>query len=322
MLKNKKILITGGTGFVGSHLVEYWLDREVTQLFVTQHSDQESFVSSLLPKDHIFTVDLTDSVSTAALFSSVRPDYIIHLASYTITGDSFAKSEHILSQNVSIQLSVLEAMRLVVPHSRLLSVGSAEQYGMSIHPDELPIREDHVFRPINPYGVSKITQEMLTYAHSIAYGLDIVSARPFNHTGVRQAAHFFVPALAERIVAVERGAASIVMVGNLEARRDISNVRDIVRAYEVLLLHGKTGEVYNVGSGKSVAMQTVFDIMSKLSLVPIRSELNQDLLRPSDIADSYAAIEKISKLGWKPSIPLEDTLEQVLQEKRNSRTVQ
>lgn len=321
MLKGKKILITGGTGFVGSHLVEYFKGIGVDQLFVTQFSDEQSYVHSLLNKDSIVQVDLSKAGETQKLFSFVKPDYIVHLASYAATGDSFEHAEDILSNNIAIQLSILESFKNTVPHSRMLSVGSAEAYGISVDSTELPILESHEFRPVNPYGVSKIAQDMLSYTYSLSHSLDIVRVRPFNHTGVRQSSKFIVPALAERIVAVERGEAQKVRVGNLEARRDISHVLDIVRAYEILLLQGRTGEVYNVGSGKSVSIQTVFDTLKSLSTVSIEAEVDQSLMRPSDIADSYASIDKISALGWVPQISLQTTLEQVLQEKRNSRKV-
>lgn len=321
MLKGKKILITGGTGFVGSHLVEYFQSIGIDQLFVTQYSEDVSYVHSLLNKDNIVKVDLSDKSETQKLFSFIKPDYVVHLASYAVTGESFKLAEKILLNNINIQLSVLEAFKSTVPHSRMLSVGSAEAYGISVDQSELPISENHLLRPVNPYGVSKITQDMLAYTYCLNYSLDVVRVRPFNHTGVRQSSQFIVPALAERIVAVERGEATKVKVGNLEARRDISNVLDIVRAYEILLLQGRTGEVYNVGSGKSVSIQSVFDTMRSLSTATIKAEVDQSLMRPSDIADSYASIDKISALGWKPQISLQTTLEQVLQEKRNSRKV-
>lgn len=321
MLQDKTILVTGGTGFVGSHFVEHLLSFGHSKLYVTQFSDSEKYVSSLLDADQILQLNLTDAEATKEVFVKVKPDLILHLASYAAVGSSHDNAQEIIENNTRLQLSVLKAMKEVVPHSRMLAVGSAEEYGMSLTPDELPITESHEFRPINPYGVSKVTQDMFSYSFYAAHKLDIVRARPFNHTGIRQSNKFIVPALAERIVAVERGESEFVEVGNLEARRDISDVLDVIKAYVLLLEKGESGEVYNVGSGKSISMQEVFDMLSEKSTAEIQIKVNPDLLRPSDIAESYASIEKIKALGWEPQISLAETLDKVLQEKRNNRTV-
>ncbi len=310
-MSNQKILITGGSGFVGSHLVEYLRQCGEGQIHITTYGSSDDLVQKLLPTEAIHQIDLTDSEATSDLITDLQPDQIYHLASFATTGLSFEQVGRTLQNNTQLQLSLLEAVRMQSPDSRLLIVGSAEEYGLS-HDGELPIKEDHPLRPVNPYAVSKITQDLLAYAYTHSYNLNIVRVRPFNHTGERQTTQFVVPAFMEQIVAIEAGRQPTLKVGNLDSIRDFSDVKDIVKAYTLLMTTGKTGEVYNVGSGVGTSLQQVVKQLQALAKVPIQVELDPTRQRPSDVPATVADISKIEGLGWQPTIALSETLERVL----------
>ncbi len=182
----------------------------------------------------------------------MQPTQIYHLASFAYVGKSFDKAEELLNNNILLQLNLLAAVKEFSPQSRLLVIGSAEEYGISLSDEEIPYDEDHKFRPINPYAVSKITQDMLAYVYYVSFGLDIVTVRPFNHIGERQSSDFAIPAFTNQVVAIERGEQEKLMVGNLTAIRDFTDVKDMMKAYIVAMNKGKKGEVYNIGSGTGV----------------------------------------------------------------------
>jgi len=315
-MSNQTILITGGSGFVGSHLVEHLLQIGEDHIHITAYGSGNDFVQKLLPADAIHQIDLTDGEATSQLIKELQPSQIYHLASFAATGQSFEHVGKTLQNNTQLQLSLLEAVHLHSPSSRLLIIGSAEEYGLS-EDDELPIKEDHPLRPVNPYAVSKVTQDLLAYAYAQSYQLDIVRARAFNHTGERQTTQFVIPAFMEQIVAIEAGRQPALQVGNLDTTRDFSDVKDIVKAYAILMAKGKTGEVYNVGSGIGTSLQQVVKQLQVLAKVPIQVELDPARQRPSDVPVTVANIDKIETLGWQPTIALSETLERLLNWWRN-----
>lgn len=310
-MSNQSILITGGSGFVGSHLVEYLLESGESQIHITVYGSGNDFVQKLLSPELIHQIDLTDGDATSSLIKDLQPSQIYHLASFAATGQSFDQVGRTLQNNTQLQLSLLEAVRLQSPDSRLLTVGSAEEYGLS-HNDELPITEDHPLRPVNPYAVSKATQDLLAFAYTQSYDLDTVRVRAFNHTGERQTTQFVIPAFMEQIVAIEAGQQPTLKVGNLDSIRDFSDVKDVVKAYVLLMTAGKTGEVYNVGSGVGVSLQQVVKQLQALAKVPIQVELDPARQRPSDVPATVADITRIEGLGWQPTIALSETLERLL----------
>ena len=313
MTKNQKetILITGGTGFVGSYLLEHFLDLGYTEIHLTSYGKYDPWFLNHLPKERIHRLDLTDQEATRALLSQVKPTQIYHLASLAATSTSFEKLKQVLDNNIKLQLSLLTAVKELGLNPRILVVGSADEYGLSKE-DELPINEEHPFRPVNPYAVSKITQDMLAHVWAVAYGLKIVRVRPFAHIGPRQSDAFSISSFAKQIALIEKGKQASLKVGNLEAYRDFSDVRDVVAAYHLLMTRGKVGEVYNVGSGKKVKMQAVLNQLVQLAKVPIKIKVDPARLRPADIHVMVADIKKIKKLDWQPKIPLPASLKSVL----------
>lgn len=304
-----KVLITGGTGFAGSHLVELLLSNtNAYDIHVTQHSSKPGFVHKLLPASQIHSLDITDEASTASFIAELKPDQLYHLAAYADVGNSYDRASHAIQVNSQIQISVLNALRKFSPQTRLLTVSSAAIY----KPSSEPMTEQDLIGPLNPYGISKTTQDLLSQAYTANYQLDTVIARPFNHIGERQEPHFVVPAFAQQIVAIERGEQPHLKVGNLDAIRDFSDVKDVVRAYQTIMNDGKTGEAYNVGSGQGIKIKDILQTLLELATIEVEVITDPTRLRPSDVPYSVANIRKLQDLGWQPTHQLPETLTRVL----------
>jgi GDP-4-dehydro-6-deoxy-D-mannose reductase len=311
------ILVTGGTGFAGSHLLEALVAQGRTNLHTTHFGRTVE-----LPFDtaHIqfHQVDLTDKQATFDLIQQVQPDQIYHLASFAAVGKSFEQADGLLKNNIGLQLNMLEAVRQLKPTARLLSIGSAEEYGLvNAANADFTIDESFPFNPINPYAVSKLTQEHLAVAYINSYQLSIIRVRPFNHIGERQSLEFVIPAFISQLVQIEKGQLNAMKVGNLEATRDFTDVKDMVHAYMLLMEKGQVGEVYNVGSGQGWRISDVLHELITLSSAKVTLEQDPNRMRPSDIPRFVANADKIRALGWQPQIALTETLQRVLTEWRN-----
>lgn len=333
-MNDQIILITGGTGFAGSHLVEELIAQKFAQIYVTAYTDEHSYVHDLLPADHILKLDLSNKDATFDLINKIQPTWIFHLASISIAGNSFEKAASVFQNNIALQLNLLEAVKTHVPKARVLVVGSGMEYGMvnlttdpqllsSSHIDQInypTINEEVNLKPTNPYAVSKVTQDLLGLSYVYSYQLDVVRARPFNHIGERQTTDFAIPSFASQIAQIEQGKLSKISVGSLDAVRDFSDVKDVVKAYILLLQNGVTAEVYNIGSGRGYTIQSVLAKMCSLAKVPITIETDVSRFRVVDVPVAVGNIQKIRAIGWTPNIPLEQTLERVLNEWRNKVT--
>lgn len=317
-MEQPKILITGGTGFAGSHLVDALLAQGYTDIHVTSYSGEDIYLEALIGSKNIHTVNLTDKHATSALFNQLQPTQIYHLAALAFVGKSFDEADTVLMNNITLQQNVLLAVRDVCPRARLLVVGSAEEYGISVFDEEIPITEQHPFRPINPYAVSKIAQDMLAYSYSVSYGLDVVTVRPFNHIGERQSTDFAVPAFTKQIVAIENGQQTELKVGNLDSIRDFTDVKDMVLAYIIAMNKGKKGEAYNIGSGVGVKMSDMLQKLISLSKTSISVVEDQSRMRPHDIPKMVANSAKIKALGWSTTVPIEVTLQRIISWYRNN----
>jgi GDP-4-dehydro-6-deoxy-D-mannose reductase len=227
-------------------------------------------------------------------------------------GSSFAQGQQVLANNLELQLNVLEAIKEHCPQARTLIVGSAMEYD-TLNQTSPHINENHPLGPVSPYAVSKVMQDMIGYSYGFSYKLDIVRARPFNHTGERQTADFAIPAFAKQIVAIERGELDQLSVGNLDAIRDFTDVKDVVQAYIQLMNSGTIGDVYNIGSGQGHSMQDILVQLCHLSTAQIRVVQDPAKIRPLDVPQVVADITKIKQLGWQPQVTLQQTLQRVIE---------
>jgi GDP-4-dehydro-6-deoxy-D-mannose reductase len=310
------ILITGGTGFAGSHLVELLLESySAENIHVTSYSSKTTIVDSLLAPQNIHQLNLRDVAATKSLIAAIKPDQIYHLAAIAQVGGSFGKAAEVFTNNFQLQFSLLEAVKETAPKSKVLIVGSAQEYDVitaAKQNKQVLLDENAPLGPSNPYGVSKVTQDLLALSYFYSYQLSIVRVRPFNHIGERQSLGFAVADFAQQIVAVERGDQTEIKVGNLEAERDFTDVKDMVSAYKIVMEKGKLGEAYNIGSGKGVSIQFILDSLVSLSDAAVLVVVDSTKLRPLDVKSIVANTEKIQSLGWKPEIPLDTTLQRVL----------
>lgn len=307
-----KALITGISGFVGSHLAEYLLENRSWTVAGTVYGPVNN-ISHIQDRLELFPLELSELDTVAQLLEDSRPDFIFHLAAQPVVSLSRTDPWNTLANNIRLQLNFLEAMHRTGLQARILVVGSSEEYGL-VRADELPVGETNVFRPVNPYAVSKIAQDMLGLQYHLSHGLDVVRVRPFNHIGPRQSPGFVTPDFAKQIAEAEHGLRPPVMkVGNLNAKRDFSDARDVVRAYTLLMERGVSGEVYNVGSGKAWAIQEVLNTLLGFARVEIAVEQDPARMRPSDMPIVVADASRLRQCtGWEPRIPFEQSLRDVL----------
>jgi GDP-4-dehydro-6-deoxy-D-mannose reductase len=290
-----RAFVTGASGFVGSHLLDH---------LRAQGDD----IAASAPPDEI---DVTDRSAIAEAMAAAEPDVVYHLAAQADVGASWDHPVETLRVNVEGTLNVLDGARLAGA-SRVLAVTSADVYGRVSEAD-LPLDETTPLRPVSPYAASKAAAEMLCIQASLGHGLDVIRVRAFNHLGPGQSERFVASALASRIVANERSGDDTVRVGTLEARRDFTDVRDVVRAYRLLMTAGAAGEVYHVCSGTDRPVQEVAEMLLAMAASPMRLELDPILVRPVDLKVLRGDPSKIrAATGWKPEIPLERTLRDLL----------
>ena len=309
-----RLLITGITGFVGSHMAEYALAQGAAVFGSSRWRSKTDNIEHLRSRITLIECDLRDMSSVRALVEVANPSHVIHLAAQSFVGASWQAPAETISTNIMSQVNLLEAIRGLKLSPSFLAVGSSEEYGL-VHEDELPIRETNPLRPLSPYAVSKIAQDMMGYQYFKSYGLPILRTRAFNHTGPRRGDVFVESNFAKQVAEVEAGLCEpAVSVGDLRPRRDYSDVRDIVRGYWLVLHHAEPGEVYNLCSGRSWSIQHVLDFLLAQSTVKgIAVKVDPVRLRPSDVMVLEGDASKIEKAtGWRAEIPFEQTLTDLL----------
>jgi GDP-4-dehydro-6-deoxy-D-mannose reductase len=311
----RRVLVTGVTGFAGSHLVDYMLTRGDCEIYGIQRwRSPTDNIDHFKDQIAILECDLRDAASTRDMIEKVRPEWIFHLAAQSFVPTSWTAPTESLSTNVLGQVNIFEAVRRIGLECRIQLACSSEEYGM-VYPNEIPIRETNPLRPLSPYAVSKVAQDLLGYQYWMSWKLDSVRTRGFNHEGPRRGAVFVASDFAKQIADVEKGRRSpVLLVGNLEARRDFTDVRDMVRAYWLALEKCEPGEVYNICQGKAWRIREVLDLL--LSMTSANVEVKQDptRLRPSDVPVLLGDCTKfVQATGWKPKIPFEQTLRDMLE---------
>ncbi len=288
-------LITGGRGFVGHWLADHLRDLGDEVIAI----DRE--------------VEITDPSALLEAMTAAAPDAVYHLAALTHVGQSWEEPLQVLEVNIIGTAAVLGAARQCGTDPRVLVTSSAEVYGAVTDPGQLPLREESPTAPLTPYAASKLAAEAVVAQAHLGHGQHVVTVRPFNHIGPGQTPNFAVAALAQRIVEADRRGAATIPVGNLSARRDFTDVRDVVRAYRLLIESGRPGEVYNVCSGRDVAIREIADGLLALAGTTLAFETDPSLVRPVEVPVLRGDPARlVQATGWKPELPLEETLADVL----------
>jgi GDP-4-dehydro-6-deoxy-D-mannose reductase len=335
-----RVLITGITGFAGSHLAEYLLSEHPdvavygTYRWRSRMENLEEiarrgvldvvegrFSTGAEVRDEtkrrgrvlLLHTELTDAGAVEKLISAIQPHRIFHLAAQSFVQSSFDEPASTIGINVSAQLNILEAVRRHESDTRIHIAGSSEEYGLVL-PDEVPMKETNPLRPLSPYAVSKVAQDKLAWQYFKSYGMHLVVTRGFNHTGPRHGLVLAPSSFSRQIAEAEAGLREpVVYVGDLTTKRDWTDVRDTVRAYWMALERCEPGEAYNIGSGRTWTIAETLNILLSQARVKVRIQEDPARLRPSDVPILWADVTKFQNAtGWKPAIPLERTLGDLL----------
>ena len=309
------VLITGAGGFVGGHLARHLF---ATMPDVVIHGTTLPGITPTQPENVIFhALDLKNESAVHDLIAEIRPDHIYHLAAQAFVPRSFEAPWETLENNIGAQLNIITGCIHAGITPRTLIVSSAEIYG-PVQPEELPLTEQAELRPTSPYSVSKIAQDMLALQYNLSHNLPIMRARPFNHFGPGQNENFVAPAFAMQIARIEAGEQDpIIQVGDLSARRDFTDVRDIVHAYHLIVERGIPGDVYNVCSGKSHSVKSLLDELIDMSTCQINIEIDRNRLRPVTIPELLGDCSHLHQVtGWQSEITFKQSLADILNDCR------
>ena len=309
-----KALVIGGGGFVGPYLVRHLTDDCGYEVTVTKTEKEQLVMDNAVVKN----LDILDIGQIVGLLKAEQPDYIFHLAAQSSVAYSWKNPTLTIDVNIKGCVNLLDAVRQLDKKPRVLLIGSGEEYG-HIKEGECPIVEDNTVRPGNIYAATKACQNMLGKIYSDAYGLDIMMVRAFNHIGPNQTPMSVVADSCKPVADIEKGRQGpVIYVGNLSAKRDFTDVRDVVKAYALLVEHGRRGETYNVGTGHAIAISQILDEIVAMSDTAIEVKVDENKLRPVDVPIIEPDIDKIkSEVGWQPVISLEQTLRETLEHWRS-----
>lgn len=308
------VLIVGGEGFVGGYLAPFLIEKG-QNVSITKIPNIEYNSKGVTT----FDVDLLDRASINKALISSNPDVIYHLAAQSSVALSWAEPTLTAQVNIIGLINLLEEIRLLNIRPKIILIGSSEEYGVSKN-TPMPIKEDIVPTPSNIYGVTKYTQNLIGNIYVNAYNMDIIMTRSFNHIGAKQSPQFVVSDFCKQVAEIEKGLKEpVIKVGNLSVKRDFTSVIDVVNAYYLLSIKGRTGEIYNVGSGNAINISDILNMVIRLSNIDIKVDIDKDRYRPIDIEIVEANISKIkADTGWQPKIPIEDSIKDCLEYWRNT----
>ncbi len=308
-----RALITGISGFAGSYLAEYLLSHTSIEVWGVSLGPTDN-IDALMQRIVYLSKDITDPAVCQEVMQQAQPDLIFHLAAQAFVPVSWQDPWSTMENNIRAQVNLLHFAVQQSSTARVLVIGSNEEYGR-VDPEQMPITEETPLRPDSPYGVSKIAQDYLGLQYFISHKLYSVRLRPFNHIGPRQNDRFMAADFAKQVAEIELGRLEpVIRVGNLESKRDFTDVRDMARAYALALERGAPGEVYNVGSGQAHAVREVLDYYLRQATLPIRVEQDPSRSRLSDTPITVCDATKFRKqTGWTPEIPFEQTLQDTLE---------
>ncbi|HBU69950.1 MAG TPA: GDP-mannose 4,6-dehydratase [Elusimicrobia bacterium] len=304
------VLITGITGFVGSHMAEYLLKMKDVKVWgIDRWRSKKDNIEHLMDKINLLECDLRDASSVEKTIQQIKPEKIFHLAAQSFVPTSWNAPAETITTNIIGQLNIFEACLKVGVNPFIQIACSSEEYGM-VKPEETPIKETNPLRPLSPYGVSKVGQDLLGYQYAMSYKLNIIRTRGFNHTGPRRGEVFVESNFAQQIARIEKGKQDpVIHVGDLTARRDYTDARDMVKGYWLATEKCIPGEVYNICRGKDWTIQKVLDILLSYSKIKVTVKQDPSRMRPSDVKILLGDNTKFyNQTGWKPEIPFETTL--------------
>lgn len=306
-----RILITGITGFVGSYLAEHLLEREADAEIwgLVRWNSENDQLGPLQDVVRLVVGDLTDASSLVRALQAAQPDIVFHLAGASTVASSWTTPAEIFNVNAIGQIHLFEAMRTLNIEPTTVIACSAEAYGRT-GSSESPLVEESRFEPVSPYGVAKAAQDLTAHQYFAGYALPTIRLRLFNHTGPRRPDRFVASSFARQVAEIERGIQPPrILVGDLNAVRDFTDVRDVVRAYWLAAINGSPGEVYNICSGKPVSIRTLLDRLLAFTDEAIEIQIDPGRLRAAEITRLYGSPKRFRKLtGWEPVIPLDQTL--------------
>jgi len=308
-----RALITGVCGFAGSHLADYLLTHTDLEVYGTDIVSGGANIAHIRDDLEFIAGDMSDAEVASEILSKANADYVFHLAAQAFVPLSWSNPWQTMENNIRSQLNILEILVDSGARPKVLVVGSADEYGM-ILPDELPVTEDTPLRPYSPYAVSKIAQDMLGYQYFVSHGLPIVRVRPFNHIGTRQSPAFVTSDFAKQIAEIEDGRREPrLLVGNLEAKRDFTDVRDMVRGYYLALERGEDGEVYNLGAERAYSIREALEALLEMSEAQIDVVQDPSRMRPSDVPVVVSDCSKFrQRTGWRATVNLRESLKEIL----------
>ena len=313
MSHSKKALVTGITGFAGSHLADLLIKEGYEVFGTTRPRSKTENIDNIVDKMKLFDADLIDSHSLSTVLSEIKPDYIFHLAAQAFVPTSWSSPATTMESNVTGTIHLFEAVRRAKIDPVIQIACSSEEYGL-VYKNEAPITEENPLRPLSTYAVSKIAMDFLGYQYFKSYGMKIIRTRGFNHTGPRQGDVYVCSTFAKQVATIEAGKAKPeIKVGNLESYRDFTDVRDMVRGYVLAVEKCDAGDVYNLASEKTWQIKKVLEMLIGMSKVEITVKQDPARMRPSDVELLLGDASKFKKkTGWKTEITFEKTLEDLL----------